>query len=239
VAAPAERPRNVGEASRAKAGERTEAPRGGPPPGTPPSGARPQGSSGKRPAAAIALALLLLAVATAVVIASTLSGDDGDGAQNADSQEQRSGNGNGADKPEKAKAKPKKDKTDKQGQQAQPAPAEEQAPAEEAPAEEPAPAEPTPEVDPARGAALNDQGFARMQQGDYAGAVPLLQQAVASYPDDTQDIGYAYALFNLGKSLNRSGRADEAIPYLEERLRWPDQRATVQQELDLARRNAG
>ena len=62
---------------------------------------------------------------------------------------------------------------------------------------------------------------------------------MAAYPEDTQDIGYAYALFNLGKSLNRSGRADEAIPYLEQRLSWADQRATVQEELDLARRNAG
>jgi eukaryotic-like serine/threonine-protein kinase len=239
AAAPAERPRSVEEASRAEAGARTtEAARAGPPAGIPPSAARPQGSSGKRPAAAIALALLLLAVATAVVIASTLSGNDGEGAQNADRQEQPNGNGNGAGKPEKAKAKPKKDKTDQRSQQAQ-APAEEQPPAEEAPAEEPAPAEPTTEVDAARGAALNEQGFARMQQGDYTGAVPILQEAVAAYPEDTQDIGYAYALFNLGKSLNRSGRADEAIPYLEQRLRWADQRATVQEELDLARRNAG
>ena len=78
-----------------------------------------------------------------------------------------------------------------------------------------------------------------MQQGDYAGAVPILQEAVASWPEDSRDINYAYALFNLGKSLNRSGNPDEAIPYLEKRLTWSDQRETVQAELDLARRNAG
>ena len=78
-----------------------------------------------------------------------------------------------------------------------------------------------------------------MQQGDFAEAVPLLEQAVASYPEDSQDIGYAYALFNLGKSLNRSGRPDEAIPILERRLVFPDQRETVQRELDLARASAG
>jgi tetratricopeptide (TPR) repeat protein len=78
-----------------------------------------------------------------------------------------------------------------------------------------------------------------MQSGDYAGAVPILQEAVASWPEDSQDINYAYALFNLGKSLNRSGRPDEAIPYLEKRLNWNDQRDTVQAELDLAKRNAG
>ncbi|HYN52376.1 MAG TPA: tetratricopeptide repeat protein, partial [Thermoleophilaceae bacterium] len=87
--------------------------------------------------------------------------------------------------------------------------------------------------------ALNEQGFALMQQGDFAGAVPLLEQAVASYPEDSQDIGYAYALFNLGKSLNRSGRSAEAIPFLERRLVFPDQRETVQRELDLARANSG
>jgi eukaryotic-like serine/threonine-protein kinase len=99
--------------------------------------------------------------------------------------------------------------------------------------------ESTAAVDPARGAELNDQGFALMQQGDFAGAVPLLEQAVASYPEDSQDIGYAYALFNLGKSLNRSGHPDEAIPVLERRLVFPDQRETVQRELDLARAGAG
>jgi serine/threonine protein kinase len=102
-----------------------------------------------------------------------------------------------------------------------------------------APEEQRAAVDPARGAALNDQGFALMQQGDFAEAVPLLEQAVASYPEDSQDIGYAYALFNLGKSLNRSGRPDEAIPVLERRLAFPDQRETVERELDLARANAG
>ena len=94
-------------------------------------------------------------------------------------------------------------------------------------------------VDPARGAELNDQGFALIQQGDYAGAVPVLQEAVASWPQDSRELTYAYALFNLGQALNRSGRAAEAIPYLEKRLTWDDQTDTVQAELDDARRNAG
>jgi tetratricopeptide (TPR) repeat protein len=102
-----------------------------------------------------------------------------------------------------------------------------------------APEEQRAAVDPVRGAALNDQGFALMQQGDFAAAVPLLEQAVASYPKNSQDIGYAYALFNLGKSLNRSGRPDEAIPVLERRLLFPNQRGIVKRELDLARANAG
>ena len=55
-----------------------------------------------------------------------------------------------------------------------------------------------------------------MGQGDFAGAVPLLRQAVASWPEDSTDLEYAYALFNLGKSLNQSGSPAEAIPYPRE-----------------------
>jgi len=78
-----------------------------------------------------------------------------------------------------------------------------------------------------------------MQRGQYAEAIAILQQAVAAWPQGSTDINLAYALYNLGKSLNRAGRPAEAIPYLERRLGWDDQRATVQAELDLARRSAG
>jgi serine/threonine-protein kinase len=94
-------------------------------------------------------------------------------------------------------------------------------------------------IDPAQGAALNEQGFALMGQGDFAGAVPILRQAVASWPEDSTDLQYAYALYNLGKSLNSSGRAAEAIPYLEKRLGWANQRGVVKKELKLARKKAG
>ncbi len=56
---------------------------------------------------------------------------------------------------------------------------------------------------------------------------------------DNRDIEYAYALFNLGKALNRSGNPEAAIPYLERRLAFSDQRSTVQAELDAARRASG
>ena len=78
-----------------------------------------------------------------------------------------------------------------------------------------------------------------MGQGDFAGAVPVLRQAVASWPEDSTDLEYAYALFNLGKSLNQSGSPAEAIPFLEKRLNWPNQRGVVKKELELARQNAG
>ena len=167
------------------------------------------------------------------------SAGGGDDSPSADRRQQSAESGTPDTKAKKAEKaeKAKKAKKDEKDEQAQ-AKKEEQAPAAPAPADESAPAAPATAVDPARGAALNDQGFALMSGGEYAGAVPVLQQAVASFPQDSQDINYAYALYNLGKALNRSGRPDEAIPYLEKRLTWPDQRETVQIELDDARAKA-
>jgi tetratricopeptide (TPR) repeat protein len=200
-----------------------------PPPPTGPA-RRTGAAPGKRPVGAIALALVFLALAAGVVIAAVLSsGDDGGEPQQADrgrQQQQSDGNGQQRNRQEEQQQA-------EQQQPAEPAPAP-------APEEEPAPQEQqTGSGDAATGAQLNEQGFALMQQGDYAGAVPILQEAVASWPEDSQDINYAYALFNLGKSLNRSGNPEEAIPILEKRLQWNDQRETVQAELDLAKRNAG
>jgi eukaryotic-like serine/threonine-protein kinase len=203
-----------------------------PPPPTGPA-RRPGGARGKRPIGAIALALIFLVLAAATVIAAVLSSGDGDGdPQRADG---------GSERQQAQGDRQQRDRQQEQQQQAQEEQPAEQAPApaEEPEAQEPAPEEQTGSFDPARGAQLNEEGFALMQQGDYAGAVPILQDAVASWPEDSTDINYAYALFNLGKSLNRSGNPDEAIPYLEKRLNWNDQRETVQAELDLAKRNAG
>jgi tetratricopeptide (TPR) repeat protein len=62
---------------------------------------------------------------------------------------------------------------------------------------------------------------------------------VDSFPPGTDDLNYAYALYNLGRSLRLAGRPDEAIPILEERLLIPDQPAAVSRELELAREQAG
>ena len=63
----------------------------------------------------------------------------------------------------------------------------------------------------------------------------MLQRAVDSFPDGTDDINYAYALFNLGNALRLAGRPDEAIPILEQRLEIPNQRGKVKRELAAAR----
>lgn len=99
---------------------------------------------------------------------------------------------------------------------------------------------PAPEgTDPAAGAGLNEEGFALIQAGEYEAAVPVLEEAVAAFPSETEDLAYAYALFNLGNALRLSGRPDEAIAVLERRLEIPNQTAKVEEELAAARAESG
>ena len=78
-----------------------------------------------------------------------------------------------------------------------------------------------------------------MSAGRYDEAIPLLQQAVNAYPQGSKDLTYAFALYNLGRSLRLAGRPSEAIPILERRLEIPNQTQTVKTELEAARRAAG
>ena len=73
-------------------------------------------------------------------------------------------------------------------------------------------------VTPDEAAALNDEAFAEhMQQGDYEGALPLLERAVPALRGTySADFPYeAYAEYNLGKTLAELDRCDEALPHLE------------------------
>jgi tetratricopeptide (TPR) repeat protein len=88
-------------------------------------------------------------------------------------------------------------------------------------------------------AQLNDEGFRLMRAGRYGEAIPLLERAVAAFPENSTELTYAYALYNLGRSLRLAGRAQEAIPLLERRLRIPNQRDAVARELSAARLSAG
>jgi serine/threonine-protein kinase len=87
----------------------------------------------------------------------------------------------------------------------------------------------------ATGAELNAEGYSLTQQGRYAEAIPVLRRAVASFPEETTDLNFAYALFNLGHALRMAGQPEAAIPILEQRLQIPDQTETVEAELDAAR----
>jgi eukaryotic-like serine/threonine-protein kinase len=72
----------------------------------------------------------------------------------------------------------------------------------------PPPAEPT-------GAELNDQGFALMQQGNYQGALPLLEQAVQKL-SGSGELAEAYALYNLAFTRLQLGQC-EGVPELLDR----------------------
>jgi eukaryotic-like serine/threonine-protein kinase len=106
-------------------------------------------------------------------------------------------------------------------------------------AEEPPPPAPTATgADPASGGSLNEEGYELIQAGLYEEAVPVLEEAVNAFPADTTDVDYAYALYNLGSALRLSGRPEDAIPVLEQRLEIPNQTEVVQRELAAARRAA-
>lgn len=98
---------------------------------------------------------------------------------------------------------------------------------------------PTPSgSDVALASALNEEGFAMIQDGNYEEAVPVLEEAIRTFPPGTDDLNYAYALFNLGNALRLSGRPEEAIPVLEQRLEIPNQTEAVRSELAAARSEA-
>jgi serine/threonine-protein kinase len=183
-----------------------------PPPATAPA-QRAAPLTWSRPRRRLPLAPVLLgaaAVAIGLIVGLTVLGDGQD-----------AGSG---DRPERsARSEPR--------QRSEPA-----TPTERQPQREPAPAEPQPaDASPAQ---LNDQGFALMNAGRYDQAIPVLERAVAGFPEDSNDLTRAYALYNLGRSLRLAGRPDEAIPILERRLRIPNQRGVVKRELAAARRAA-
>jgi eukaryotic-like serine/threonine-protein kinase len=89
---------------------------------------------------------------------------------------------------------------------------------------------------------LNDRGFALIQRGDPASAVPLLQGSVHGFRRQgrTGELDYAFALYNLATALRATGHPADAIPLLEERLRISSyKRDVVQRELALDRQQAG
>ena len=159
-----------------------------------------------------AFLLGLAAVAVGLLVGLTLLGGDGNGGggERRAARDRSARQERRADRPEQTQA---------QAQGAAPAPAE-------------------PETDES-GAALNDRGFQLMSAGRHEAAIPVLQRAVAAFPEGSADLTLAYALYNLGRSLRLAGRPAEAIPVLERRLRFNNQRGVVKKELAAARRAAG
>jgi tetratricopeptide (TPR) repeat protein len=196
------------------------------PPPPPPAIEPKTGSRRSRWGALVALLAFLAAIGAIAAVALSGGGDDGRQPRQAK-----------AGKAQKAKQTGEKSSGT--------ASASEPAASSPAPVEEPSESEPTePAAAPesslsADGASLNEQGFALIQAGEYEAAVPVLEEAVAAYPEGSEDLDYAYALFNLGNALRLSGRPEEAIPVLEKRLEIPNQTDTVEAELEQAREEAG
>jgi serine/threonine-protein kinase len=185
-----------------------------PPASAPPASARPRSGGARRRVAAAVLGLL---AAAAVVAAVALSG----GSDSAGGDGRRAAQVTGEKGGSRAVAHG-------EPQSNLPAAAREAAPLVEPSGH-----------DPARGAALNEQGFAMVQAGEYEAAVPVLEEAVSSFPEGTDDLNYAYALFNLGRALRLSDRPEDAIPVLERRLEIPNQEGAVRAELEAAYAEAG
>ena len=90
---------------------------------------------------------------------------------------------------------------------------------------------------PADAAGIQADAHRKLQAGDYGGAASKLQGLVNRCPVAVTD-PCAYAWFDLGYALRRAGDPSAAVPVLEHRLQNPDQRGTVQAELDAARAEA-
>jgi serine/threonine-protein kinase len=185
----------------------------------------PRGSRRWSPLAAVAALLLALAVGGFAL----LGGGDEDAGGGADGRRATAGDRERADRSAKEGSRNDRATADR--------PAQAPAPATVPPAE-PAP-EPAPAAASDDPAALNDEGFRLMGAGRYDEAIPLLERAVSAYPEDSRDLTYGYALYNLGRSLRLAGRPAEAVPILERRLRIPNQTETVERELEAARQAAG
>jgi eukaryotic-like serine/threonine-protein kinase len=234
AAAAAARQRRTGPSAPAAARQRRRGeptPTGGPATTPPPFRSTARGR--RRPSfTALALAVVFIALAAAAIVGAVTSGGDDEGPSS--SADRTPAEPDKSDKPDKAREEPKKAKAQEQPQPQAQEQSPEEVPAAPAPAQE---QEQAPAAS-ATGVELNRQGFELMGQGRYGEAIPILQRAVDSFPPGTTDLNYAYALYNLGKSLRLAGRPDEAIPILEQRLEIPNQTETVRQELELAKQQA-
>jgi serine/threonine-protein kinase len=79
---------------------------------------------------------------------------------------------------------------------------------------------------------LEAQGHAQMEAGDYPAAINTLRAALATA--SPASLTYAYALFDLGRSLRLSGDPRDAVAVLWKRMQIPNQTGAVREELQLA-----
>ncbi|HEY1507772.1 MAG TPA: serine/threonine-protein kinase [Solirubrobacteraceae bacterium] len=90
---------------------------------------------------------------------------------------------------------------------------------------------------PPTAATLEAQGHGLMDAGNYTAAIPVLRKSLAA--SSPTSLTYAYALFDLGRSLRLSGDPRAAVPILYRRLQIHNQTGVVRSELELALRALG
>ena len=79
---------------------------------------------------------------------------------------------------------------------------------------------------------LDARGHELMLSGSYTEAIPVLRQALAAASPSS--LTYAYALYDLGRSLRLAGDPKAAVSVLYQRLKIPNQTETVRLELQEA-----
>ena len=82
----------------------------------------------------------------------------------------------------------------------------------------------------------SDAAFNLIRGGDYAGALPLAQKALAELKG-TGDIYEAYANYNVGTSLIHLGRCSEGLPYLDASEAIQGHRGEIQRDRKLCKKN--
>jgi serine/threonine-protein kinase len=97
--------------------------------------------------------------------------------------------------------------------------------------------QPAPAASSGGAASLEAQGHALMESGQYSQALPILRQAVSTA--NPSSLTYAYALYDLGRTLRLAGDPQAAIPILQKRMQIPNQPGVVAGELHLAEQQAG
>lgn len=85
---------------------------------------------------------------------------------------------------------------------------------------------------------LNNQGSDLLRAGKVSEGISLLEQAVHTFPKNTNDASYASALLNLGRAWRMAGRPDISIKLLQQRMKIDIERDEVARELMAAKRQA-
>ncbi|TML28525.1 MAG: serine/threonine protein kinase [Actinobacteria bacterium] len=95
---------------------------------------------------------------------------------------------------------------------------------------------PPPATSGQSGVTLNNAGYAKMQAGDYAGALPLLEEAVRKL-DGTGILDEAYAKYNLAYTRYHLGNCDGVLDLLDQAEAIEGRKAAIDRLREQAQQN--